>query len=224
VAVVCDFDGTAILDDIADALSIEFGGRENWEDANRRFHAGELSFEALLRRIFEPIAATPEQVNAFALERARFRPGFEELLAYCRARGVRFVLASGGLDLYIHPALTKLPPALVHGLELRANGARHVPGGLALSYPWAGAPGACGKCGSCKGAIVKELQAAGHVVVAVGDGNADRCMAGVAEHLFARGRLLDWCRREGVACEPFETFAPVLARVRRLAGDREEAA
>ena len=216
LAVVCDFDGTAILEDVADELSIAFGGYENWKATNDAFHAGDIEFVELLRRIFEPITASPAEVHAFALERANFRPGFQELLSACRQRDVRFVLASGGLDLYIHPALTKLPRDLTHGLEIRANSADHVAGGLALSFPHAHAPGACGSCGSCKGAIVKELQAEGMTVLAVGDGNADRCMARVADHLFARGRLLDWCRAEAVDCEPFETFQPVLARLEAL--------
>lgn len=218
VAVVCDFDGTATVEDLADALSIQYLGYERWKAANDAFHGGDISFVELLRRIFEPVAATEEQVRAFALEHARFRPGFADLLALCRERGVRFVLASGGLDLYIRPALTKLPPALVDGLEIRANGARYVPGGLSLSFPYAHAPGACGTCGSCKGAVVKALQASGHTVIAVGDGNADRCMAGVADVLFARGRLQDYCAERDIACEPFETFAPVIARVAALAG------
>ena len=213
VAVVCDFDGTATVEDLADALSIQHLGYDRWKAANDAFHAGEISFVELLRRIFEPVAATPDEVQAFALAHARFRPGFAELLATCRQRGVRFVLASGGLDLYIRPALTKLPAALTDGLEIRANGARHVPGGLALSFPYAEAPGACGQCGSCKGAIVKELQAEGHTVISVGDGNADRCMAGVADVLFARGRLHAWCGEQGIACEEFETFQVVVERL-----------
>jgi 2-hydroxy-3-keto-5-methylthiopentenyl-1-phosphate phosphatase len=59
----------------------------------------------------------------------------------------------------------------------------------------------------------------GRRVVAVGDGNADRCMAGVADVLFARGRLLEWCGRKGVPCEPFETLDFVADLVEHLAGD-----
>jgi 2-hydroxy-3-keto-5-methylthiopentenyl-1-phosphate phosphatase len=210
---VCDFDGTATLEDTADALSIAYIGLPAWQRANDLFHAGEISFVELLRRIFGPIAATPEEVRAFALAHVRFRPGFQELVTRCRAAGVPFLLASGGLDIYIRPALEQLPAAIAEGLELRANHADHVPGGLALSFPWQGAPGSCGTCGSCKGAVVKELQARGHRVLAVGDGNADRCMARTADALFARGRLLDWCRREGLACTPFETLHPVAERV-----------
>lgn len=212
-AVVCDFDGTATMEDTADALSIEYIGYARWKKANDAFHAGEIAFEALLREIFEPIDASPEAVRAFAQAHVRFRPGFEQLLATCRRVGIPFVLASGGLDIYIRPALEKLPPALSDGLELRANHAEYVPGGLALTFPYQHAEGACGTCGSCKGAVVKGLQAKGHRVISVGDGNADRCMAGVADVLFARGRLLEWCRGAGLACTPFETLHPVAARL-----------
>jgi 2-hydroxy-3-keto-5-methylthiopentenyl-1-phosphate phosphatase len=223
-AVVCDFDGTATLEDTADALSIAYIGEARWRRANDLFHAGEISFERLLHEIFGPIAATPEEVRAFAKAHARFRPGFEQLVVTCRERGVPFLLASGGLDVYIRPALELLPGDVTEGLEIRANHAEYVPGGLALSFPFKDAPGACGACGSCKGAVVKELQAKGYRVVAVGDGNADRCMARVADLVFARGRLLAWCRSEGVACEPFETLHPVVERVGGAAPGRASGA
>jgi 2-hydroxy-3-keto-5-methylthiopentenyl-1-phosphate phosphatase len=203
------------MDDLADALSIHYLGYERWKRANEAFEAGAMPFERLLREIFEPIAATREDVEAFAAEHVRFRPGFTQFVEICRARSVPFVLASGGLDIYITSALARLGP-LAEGLDVRANHAAFVPGGLALSFPSQHAPGSCGTCGSCKGAVVKELQSDGYAVVAAGDGNADRCMAGVAEDLFARGRLLDWCRREGVPCTPFDTLDVVADHVAAL--------
>jgi 2-hydroxy-3-keto-5-methylthiopentenyl-1-phosphate phosphatase len=214
-AVVCDFDGTATMDDIADALSVRYAGLAQWRRVNDLFHAGAISFEDLLRGIFEPIAATPEEVNAFAREHARFRPGFERLVRLCHRRGYPFVLASGGLDVYIRPALEKLPPELTRDLVIRANHAEFTGNGLALTFPWKDAPGACGTCGSCKGSVVRELQARGRRVAAVGDGNADRCSARVADLVFARGRLLDWCRRTGLPCQPFETLDDVAERLER---------
>ena len=214
-AVVCDFDGTATVDDIADALSIEYAGYDRWKRANDSFQAGQITFEQMLREIFEPIAASREQVREFTHRHVRFRPGFERLVAASRERRWPFILASGGLDVYIRPALEKLPRHVADVLEIRANHAEFVAGGLALTFPYQHAPGACGTCGSCKGAIVKDLQARGHRVIAVGDGNADRCMARVADVLYARGRLQEWCHQNGIPCEPFETLDPIADRVAR---------
>jgi len=213
-AVVCDFDGTAIVEDLADALSIQWIGRQRWQRAESRFQSGLIPFEQLLREIFEPIAASGEEIGAFARARAHFREGFAELAATCRDRGIPFILASGGLDLYVRAALELLPAEVVRGVEVRANRGEPAGGRLRLSFPWRDQPGACGRCGSCKGAMVRELQGRGHRVVAIGDGNADRCMAGVADVLFARARLAAWCDAEGVPYRPFETLREAAALLR----------
>ncbi len=215
-AVVCDFDGTATVEDLADGLSMAFAGEEAWRRAEAEFQAGAISFEELLRRIFEPIRVGEEQLRDFVRAHGRFRAGFERLVRVCRERGIPFTLVSGGLDLYIAPALEALPEDVRRGLEVRANHAERTAEGLRLSFPWKGAPGSCGTCGSCKGAVVKALQARGYRVLAVGDGNADRCAARAADLVYARARLLDWCRRTGLACEPFETLEAVADRVAAL--------
>jgi 2-hydroxy-3-keto-5-methylthiopentenyl-1-phosphate phosphatase len=209
-AVVCDFDGTALLHDIADGLSKQYLGDAAWRTVNTRFERGEISFREFLHELFEPIAASPEDIRVFAHAHADFRPGFVRLLEVARDRGVPFILASGGLDIYIRPALELLPPELIADVELRANHAEHRVGGLAISFPYSEAPESCGTCGSCKGAIVRELQRDGYRVIAIGDGNADRCMARVADVLFARDRLLAWCTRHQVAHTPFETLDVVV--------------
>jgi 2-hydroxy-3-keto-5-methylthiopentenyl-1-phosphate phosphatase len=205
-AVVCDFDGTAIYADIADALSKQYLGDAQWAAVNARFEHGVISFRDLLHELFEPITASPEEIRAFAHANADFRPGFVRLMELSRERDVPFVLASGGLDIYIRPALELLPPHLAASVTLRANHAAHRGDGLAISFPYSDTPDSCGSCGSCKGAIVRALQREGHRVIAIGDGNADRCMARVADVLFARERLQAWCDRHEVAYTPFETL------------------
>jgi 2-hydroxy-3-keto-5-methylthiopentenyl-1-phosphate phosphatase len=205
-AVVCDFDGTAIYEDIADALSKRYLGEERWQDINRRFERGDISFRDLLHELFEPIAASPEEIHDFAKAHAHFRPGFVRLMDLARDRDVPFILASGGLDIYIRPALELLPPHLATSVALHANHAEHREGGLAISFPYDDAADSCGTCGSCKGAIVRGLQRQGYRVIAIGDGNADRCMARVADRLYARDRLQAWCDQQRVPYTPFETL------------------
>ena len=209
-AVVCDFDGTAIMGDIADALAHRYLGEEQFQRVNAAYQRGEMSFRTLLHKLFDPIAASAAEIREFVHSFAEFRPGFISLLEAARDREVPFVLASGGLDIYIHPALELVDSALTDGVTLRANHAEPVPGGLAISFPYEHAPQSCGRCGSCKGAIVRELQAAGYRVIAIGDGNADRCMAGVADVLFARARLRDWCDQSGISYTAFETLDVVV--------------
>jgi 2-hydroxy-3-keto-5-methylthiopentenyl-1-phosphate phosphatase len=208
-AVACDFDGTAVTEDVGDAVSIHFAGRAHWQAAEDRYRARATSFRALLLDLFAPITASREEVAAFARERAVLRPGLERFLAFCRERSYPFVLCSAGLDVYIEPVLERLPPELAAHLALRCNRARFTPRGLEVLFHDDG--GGCGNCGFCKGTVVDELKKQGYRVAMCGDGSADRCAAKKADLVFARGRLPRYCEELGLDYTRFETFDDVLA-------------
>ncbi len=208
-AVVCDFDGTATLEDIGDEVSIHFAGYRHWRESEDLFKAGAYPFGVLLARIFEPITATREEIARFARERAVLRPGFEELVTACREAGRPFVLCSAGLDLYVEPVLERLAPELRAHIQMRTNRATCTPSGLQVTFEGVGS--GCGQCGFCKGPVVEELQAAGHKVVFCGDGTADRCAAEAADVVFARRRLAEYCESKGIPFRRFESFDEVLA-------------
>jgi 2-hydroxy-3-keto-5-methylthiopentenyl-1-phosphate phosphatase len=208
-AIVCDFDGTALAFDLGDAVALRFSGEAACEEAEERFRAGESSFGVLLQALFSPITADREQIAAFALERAAWRPGFVEFLAACARAGHRFLLVSAGLDVYIEPVVASLPAPLRHHLELRANRAECSPEGMAVAFHGPD----CGFCGACKGTVVRELQAAGHQVLVLGDGAGDRCAAEAGDLVFARAgsSLVQWCLERGLAHHEFSTFHEVAA-------------
>jgi 2-hydroxy-3-keto-5-methylthiopentenyl-1-phosphate phosphatase len=215
-AIVCDFDGTALAFDLGDAVAQRFAGPAAYEEAEARFRAGESSFGVLLRAVFAPITAGREEIAAFALERAAWRPGFEAFLADCARAGHRFLIVSAGLDAYIEPVLDRLPAPLRRHLELRANRAECSPDGMAVAFHGPD----CGFCGACKGEVVRELQRAGHQVLVLGDGAGDRCAAAAGDLVFARAgsSLVAWCQERGLAHHEFETFREVAARFPGLPG------
>jgi len=215
-AIVCDFDGTALSFDLGDAVAHRFAGEAAYLEAEERFRAGESSFGVLLRAVFSPITAGRDEIAAFALERAAWRPGFVEFLAACALAGQRFLIVSSGLDAYIEPVLDRLPAPLRRHLELRANRAECSASGMAVAFHGPD----CGFCGACKGTVVRELQQAGHRVLVLGDGAGDRCAAEAGDLVFARAgsSLVEWCRQRGLAHHEFSTFHEVMARLPGLAG------
>ncbi len=208
-AIVCDFDGTAVTEDIGDRVAIRFAGYDVWRGAEDRFKAGELTFGQLIEAIFGPITASRAEIQAFAREAAVLRPGLERFVAACRDAGRRFLLVSAGLDVYIDAVLERLAPAVREHVEVRANRATCSPGGMSIAFHGDG--GGCGRCGFCKGTVVDELHARGHLVAVFGDGTADRCAADRADVVFARGRLVSYCRAQRIPFRPFETFDEVAA-------------
>lgn len=209
-AIVCDFDGTALTEDLGDQVALRFAGKENYRLAEDAYRAGALPFGALLSRIFAPITAGREEIASFAREAGVFRPGFERFLEACHAGGRPFLVVSSGLDAYIEPVLDRLPRHLRAHLEVRANRAVTSARGTEVAFHGAD----CGFCGFCKGHVVRELQAAGHKVLVCGDGTGDRHAAAAADAVFARrgSSLVRWCAEQGVRHEVFESFDEVMAR------------
>jgi len=208
-AVLCDFDGTAVTEDIGDQISIRFAGHHVWRAAEDRYKAGEIAFSELLSAIFAPITASREEIAAWARAHAELRPGLERFVADCRAGGRPFLICSAGLDVYIEAVLERLPRDLRAHVEVRSNRGTCSPTGLSVTFHGTG--GGCGRCGFCKGTVVDELRARGYRVAVCGDGTADRCAAEKADLVFARGRLPRYCDELGVRYTPFETFDDVIA-------------
>ena len=209
-AVVCDFDGTALTEDLGDHVVYRFAGEEHYRAAEDDYRAGRHTFGALLTRIFAPITASAEDIAAFARERAVLRPGFERFAEACRTAGRPFLVVSAGLDAYILPVLERLPAPLRSHVEVRANRATPSPAGLRVAFHGSD----CGFCGFCKGDVVRELQARGHKVLLCGDGTGDRHAADAADLVFARAgsSLVRYCLERGIPHHVFETFDEVLAR------------
>ena len=215
-AILCDFDGTALAYDLGDKVALHFAGPASYQVAEDAFTAGEFGFGTLLQKVFGPIQASREEIADFARAHAAWRPGFEAFLAACARAGRPFLIVSAGLDAYIEPVLDSLPAPLRAHLELRANRADCSPDGMAVAFHGPD----CGFCGACKGAVVRELQRAGHRVLVLGDGAGDRCAAEAGDLVFARSgsSLVGWCRERGLPHHEFSTFHEVLARVPELAG------
>lgn len=209
-AIVCDFDGTALTEDLGDRVAVRFAGEENYREAEEGYRAGAYPFGALLQRVFAPITASREEIAEFARTHAVLRPGFERFLDACRASGRPFLIVSAGLDAYIEPVLEQLPRPLRRHVEVRANRATLSPRGLDVTFHGED----CGFCGFCKGNVVRELQAAGHKVLVCGDGTGDRHAADAADAVFARSgsSLARYCRERAIAHELFETFDEVMSR------------
>ena len=162
------------------------------------------------------LLATHEELVAHALEVGLVREGFADLVATCGRLGVELFVASAGLDLYVEPILQRCLGTTAPHLEVRVNRGRVTASGVEVAFPHADA--SCDSCGNCKGALARQARARGRTVLGIGDSVTDWCLAGEADHLFARAWLSERCAREGLAHETFEDFRVVERRVLELAG------
>jgi 2-hydroxy-3-keto-5-methylthiopentenyl-1-phosphate phosphatase len=200
LAVLCDFDGTITLEDVAEALLRHFTG-DGWSTFEKAYRAGRMSSRDALREQFALVRATKPELVAVAKRHSRVRSGFREFAELCRKNGVRLVVASEGLDFYIEPVLRKLD------VEWHSNSARFA--GRRLEVVYLDDGDGCDRCGNCKLKRLRALRAEGHRILYVGDGYSDVCPASEADLVLAREPLLGQLRRDSVKCEGFENFRDV---------------
>ena len=110
LTVICDFDGTITTRDIGYSLCDRFAPNAI-ERADVLWQSGEISFREAFRRSCREIRGEAVEIVAHALDVARTRPGFRDLVELCAETGVEFVVASAGTfdDEHHRLALVNLP-------------------------------------------------------------------------------------------------------------------
>lgn len=104
IGVVCDFDGAITDRDVAGLLLTAFVPGQ-WEPWDEEYAAGRIGVKECLKRQFALLRASIEEVTAYALAPAWFRPGFREFVDFCRERDIVLVVASAGLAFSIRAIL-----------------------------------------------------------------------------------------------------------------------
>jgi 2-hydroxy-3-keto-5-methylthiopentenyl-1-phosphate phosphatase len=207
VAVLCDFDGTIVPCDTVEMIYGRFAAPP-CDELNQRWIRGEISTQEELQGCFATIKASRDDMEA-ALVSIGIDPAFPAFLDFCRQRRYRFAIVSDGLDWIIDFILDRHG---IDGLSVYCNEVRFQPDGFRFSFPLYD-PGSPLR-GVSKPSIVRRYQLAGFKVVFIGDGLSDTDAVEVADVVYARATLLDYCRKQGIDAIGFSDFSDLLAKWR----------
>jgi len=205
--IVVDFDGTISVEEVSVTLLKQFA-EGDWLEPYHLHVAGKITLSELMTRQFAMIRRPREELVRFVQETTRIRPGFEEFVRFCEARGIPVNICSAGMDVYVDAALSMLDmPPVPMGVVGKA---RFTTYGIHVQFP-------SGRNGlDFKATFVCDKKSQGYQVVYVGDGISDFGAARVADFVFARDSLLKVCRDAGIRHEPFEDFLDVRHGVERI--------
>jgi len=198
-SVFLDFDGTITVEDTGVHL-LEQLGADGWRAIDDLYAAGAIGSRECLEREWALLPKDQQALRSAAAE-VGLDPGLEPLLACLRARGAEIVVVSDGFGFYAEEVCARL------GLPLVTNAVDWAGGGL--EFPNLDRCCPCSSCGTCKQAPIKEARRRGKTAVFVGDGVSDRKAALLADVLFAKGPLAEWCELAGVDHTPFDVLADV---------------
>ena len=200
IAVLCDFDDTITLENVAHLILKRFGDG-TWEEIRRQYLGGIVPPEEYFERPFKALTTSREDLQNHVKSTARLRDGFLEFVDYCQSRNIEIGVVSLGLDFYIEALLS------YHGLDwipIYCVGTRFTTDGMEFDPKYSDKT--CGRWGICKCKVVERYKQAGKQVVYVGDGRNDLCPATRSDLVFARDVLEELCQRDNISYYPLRDF------------------
>ena len=203
--VYVDFDGTIVPCDATDFLFDRFALPE-WHAVEEEWQAGRIGSRECMARQADMLRASPQDIEA-AIAEIDIDPGFAGFVEYCRDNGIGATIVSDGFDHVIEAVMRR------HGIDIPffANHLEWIGGDRwRLSFPHA-REDCVALAGHCK--CVQAAAAGQALKVVIGDGRSDFCIAGKADLVLAKAKLLELCRGNGKPHVPFDSFFEVTAQL-----------
>ncbi|MEC0228173.1 MtnX-like HAD-IB family phosphatase [Paenibacillus alba] len=211
IAVVTDFDGTLMEQDVGDVLMEELGivHAPQVMEASQLFREKKVGSLAWIEAAYPLLASRQLEVDQL-LKSVHLRDGALEFLDFCEQKEVPVTVLSDGMQYYIEQILRsqQVQVTKVIGNPITYSAAGQFQFGVQNTNP------ACQWCGCCKASVVKQMKADGWLIMYIGDGSSDYYGSAFADWIFARASLANYLREEGTAYYPFETFHDILAILR----------
>jgi 2-hydroxy-3-keto-5-methylthiopentenyl-1-phosphate phosphatase len=203
LSIACDFDGTITTVDTAELTLRKFAPGK-WEIFDVMLGEGKISLEECMIAQFKLIKAPKEDIIPVLDAAVGLRPGIQDLIEYCRVKGIEFTILSAGLDFYIDHVISKYGWNNVR----RVSGTTNMDDGITITFPkHRFADSRTFKEDFVK--IQKEMQ---KDIWYFGDGTSDREGAMAADMVFTvtGSRLSEIMDAKGKIHRDFQDFVGVL--------------
>jgi HAD superfamily phosphoserine phosphatase-like hydrolase len=216
INVVFDFDGTLATTFVGGEMFRGHTPEDKFKKANKRFRTNETSLREYQEEVFDLIDESTAEMSKRAVDTSSIRQFGKEICERVWEAGGKILVASAGLDFYIRPVLDSvgLDRIELHSGRVVSDPADRPP----FRYDYPSFKNSCkGDWVTCKCDVINRLKIenddSDSEVIFVGDGStSDSCAAtNAADVVFATGRLLDYCRENGIAATEFDDdLSPVL--------------
>jgi len=205
----CDFDGTLTPEDVSFMILDAFGNR-GWRQLLAQYKEGKITVAQFNSRAVSTIKADEQTLIRFVRDRAKLRPGFQDLLAHCHRQDFRFVIVSNGLDFYIKTILSDIGAD-----DIEVFAAQTSFGSDSIKARYLGPRGEPLE-GRFKEAYLSLFQERGYRIIYAGNGFSDIAPARKADHVFATGELLTGCSEMNITCTPFNDLNDIVRGLQSL--------
>jgi 2-hydroxy-3-keto-5-methylthiopentenyl-1-phosphate phosphatase len=213
--VFCDFDGTITQLDVTDEILARFA-HPSWREIEQAWACGSIGSRECLERQMALVEASAAELNAL-IDAVPVDPHLVRFVRFAEARRLPFYVLSDSFDYVVRRVLKRagINGRLRNGMNFFASALRRHCRRWVTSFPHSVSPCTHG-CATCKAEILRRLGSERSPIIFIGDGLSDRFAVKEADLVFAKRQLLAYCREEGIACRPFETFGEIEFALRQL--------
>ena len=203
-----DFDGTVSSADVVDVVLERFADKA-WKDVEKEWQEGRIGSRECLSRQIRLIRATPEDLRE-EVSRVKLDPYFVSFLKTAEELGVLVTIVSDGFDVFIEQVLKnnlQETPALIKAVPIYSNKLIKTAEGYEAVFLTD--PPCVHGCANCKAALIKRMTSPDDHIFFVGDGLSDRYAAQQSHLTFAKGKLSDFCKKNGIDHITYNDFKKV---------------
>ncbi len=204
VAIICDFDGTIIIEDMGE-LALKRFAVGDYEHYDQLLIDGKISLKECIETQYGMILSNEEEMLHHLMPHTQMREGFPEFAAKVASLGIEMTVVSAGIEFVIKRVLARDPrtswiPIIAPKLWFE-KGALHADAGIIDGQGH----------GEFKAAKVAEQKALGREVIYIGDGLSDVNGSKEADLIFAveAKRLARTCASSG-RCTTFTDFFEII--------------
>lgn len=211
IAVVTDFDGTLIENDLP-FLILEKFGRKGWQHYDNLLASGKISLEECITKQYLMIQTSRKsELLKYVADLWEFRKGSLQLIDFCSKQKIPFAVVSAGLDFCIRGAFkagNQSVPKLLVPIAKSLGKDR----GFAMSFPKKSS------ISNFKESFVLDQKRKNNFVVFIGDGIGDYPPATRADKVFTikNSSLENLCKKNGIKHIAIENLLPVLEFVKEI--------
>ncbi len=203
--IVCDFDGTITKKDTINDFLDRFADKE-WLEIEEGWVSGKISTcEAMLSQFGMIKGMTPEIFDNF-FETVEIDDYFVEFYNLCKKKNIKIVIVSDGFEYFIRRILRRYG---IEDIEIYSNHFEYDGKEFKMGFPHKKEE--CErKAGTCKCSYIKKFKEEYNSVIYVGDGASDFCPASKVDFLFAKNKLLEYCKGNNISYVKYTNFNEVI--------------
>ena len=203
--VISDFDGTITSRDGLYSF-IETYASEGWEKIEQNWVKGKISSKECLIEEFKLVPDLSEELISEFVKTLTIDETFVDFYKKTIEKGYDFYIVSDGIDYFISKILKKYG---TEDIKIISNHGEFRGEFFEITFP--NDSSACiNNAGTCKCKILSDLRKDYDKIIYIGDGVSDYCVADKADVLFAKSRLIDYCKEKEIKYKPFDKFSDII--------------